>query len=152
MEAGMQLRMVRVQVSHAPDTMTLAQEGGEVAGARQVRMNEADTMPPAPSGDAVALVERPAREIGAQQQHRRSAVPGHGGNAGQADRPAARADAGVRSDLRWRGGCQAFAEIQHLLRRREVLPGPHHLVMGVMSAKKSHKRQSLYVCLKPATI
>ena len=68
MEAGMQLRMVRVQVSHAPDTMTLAQEGGEVAGARQVRMNEADTMPPTPGGRTIAFVERPAREVGAQHR------------------------------------------------------------------------------------
>jgi hypothetical protein len=68
MEAGVQLRVVGVQVRHAADAVPLAQEGGEVTGARQVGMDQFDTARPAPSGRTIALFERPAREVGAQHR------------------------------------------------------------------------------------
>ena len=62
-EAGVQLRMVRMQVRDALDAVPLPEQGPEIAGACQMGVHQRDAVLAAPDRHPVAFVERPAVEI-----------------------------------------------------------------------------------------
>ncbi len=64
MEPGVDLGVVGVQVREAGHAVEQLEAGAEVAGAGEVRMEDADGFRAAEVGDPTQLAERPAREIG----------------------------------------------------------------------------------------